>query len=398
MAIRRSLRVLLPAALLLAAACGRPAASSNVAIRLVDATPGTSETSRIEVSGVDRATRHSVARLDPSSVEWTRMLDVRVIGADGTAAATPVAGRYTVDRDVIRFTPLFPLDPGRKYEVRWSAADSDGAPAPVRRTIAVAAAPPSPPVRVTHVFPTSDVLPENLLRLYIHFSAPMGREGGVAHVKLLDDRGREVPDPFLPLDADLWNADRTRFTVFFDPGRQKRGILPNRQMGPSLVAGRRYTLVVDRAWTDGHGNPLAETFTRAFRAGPADVKPLDYTRWRISTPRAGTRDALIVDFSEPLDHGLLLRALGVRHEGRPVTGDARVESHETRWTVTPTRPWQPGRHELVALSILEDLAGNRIGRAFEADAIGRAAPIDDETMTSIPFVVAAVSGAHPATD
>ena len=39
----------------------------------------------------------------------------------------------------------------------------------------LAAAAAAPPTSVTHVFPSSDVLPENQLRIYIHFSGPMGR-------------------------------------------------------------------------------------------------------------------------------------------------------------------------------------------------------------------------------
>jgi hypothetical protein len=58
-------------------------------------------------------------------------------------------------------------------------------------------------------------------------------KGGIGFVRLLDEAGDEVRDPFLPLDAEFWNRDRTRFTVFFDPGRQKRGILPNEEMGRS---------------------------------------------------------------------------------------------------------------------------------------------------------------------
>ena len=54
----------------------------------------------------------------------------------------------------------------------------------------------------------------------------------------------EVEGPFLPLDYEFWNADRTRFTVFFDPGRVKHGILPNKQMGRALKVGRSYTLLV----------------------------------------------------------------------------------------------------------------------------------------------------------
>jgi hypothetical protein len=79
---------------------------------------------------------------------------------------------------------------------------------------------------VSQVFPTADELPENQLRLYVHFSAPMGSKGGLDFIHLLDENGAEVEDPFLPLDAEFFNDDRTRYTVFFDPGRQKRGIAP----------------------------------------------------------------------------------------------------------------------------------------------------------------------------
>ena len=84
---------------------------------------------------------------------------------------------------------------------------------------------------VTRIYPTAEVLPENQLRLYVHFSSPMGLRGGMDHVALIDETGREVVDPFLPLDTEFWNGDRTRYTLFLDPGRVKRGILPNQEMG-----------------------------------------------------------------------------------------------------------------------------------------------------------------------
>jgi hypothetical protein len=208
-------------------------------------------------------------------------------------------------------------------------------------------------------------------------------------VRLLDDRGREVVDPFLPVDAELWNADRTRYTVFFDPGRQKRGILPNREMGPSLEAGRNYTLVVDGAWIDGNGNPLREPFTRRFRVAPPALAPLDPATWKIAAPREGTRSPIAVTFPRPLDHGLLLRAIGVRRDGRDVIGEVQVDAHETRWVMTPAVPWIAGRYEVIALGILEDLAGNRIGRAFEVDDEHRPAAEDEAKVTAVPFTLVA---------
>ena len=132
----------------------------------------------------------------------------------------------------------------------------------------------SPSTVVTHVYPSGDIVPANQLRMYLHFSAPMDWRSGYDFVTLLDDRGQEVADAFLPLDADFWNDDRTRYTVFFDPGRVKRGILPNKQMGRALEAGKRYTLLVKREWRDGHGLPLKEEFRHEFRASPAIERPL----------------------------------------------------------------------------------------------------------------------------
>ncbi len=87
------------------------------------------------------------------------------------------------------------------------------------------------------VYPSADEWPENLLRFYIHFSGPMARETGAGWVHLMDDAGKEVTDALLPASVDFWNPDQTRYTGFFDPGRVKRGIRPNREMGRSLAAG-----------------------------------------------------------------------------------------------------------------------------------------------------------------
>ena len=100
-----------------------------------------------------------------------------------------------------------------------------------------------------------------------------------------------MKDPFLPLDAEFWNDDRTRYTVFFDPGRQKRGIAPIADMGRSLTEGKSYTLVIDAEWRDGNGLPLKQPFRRTFKVGPPDEQPLDPKTWKIDAPAAGTSDA-----------------------------------------------------------------------------------------------------------
>jgi hypothetical protein len=311
--------------------------------------------------------------------EWQAIFRVAV-----AADQPPMLGDYTVDGRRIVFTPMFPLDPGRQYHVTFTPAGAR----PITATVGLPATHTTPTTMVAQVYPSGDVIPENQLRLYIHFSAPMGMKGGLDYVHLLDEEGKEVKDPFLPLDAEFWNDDRTRYTVFFDPGRQKRGIPVIEDMGRSLTEGKSYMLVVDKEWRDGNGLPLKEIYKRSFKVGPPDVKPLDHTAWQIQPPTAGTRTPLTVAFPEPLDHGLLLRALGVQgSDGQPIGGEIRVGRSEVTWSFTPKEFWKSGPHHLVAFAMLEDLAGNRIGRAFEVDQFDRSDKSAEPEKTLIPFSV-----------
>lgn len=312
--------------------------------------------------------------------EWTAILRVAV-GAD----EAPMVGDYALVDGRLRFTPMFPLDPGRDYQVRYVAPGGAG---PLIATVALPARDSTPVTLVSQVFPSAGELPENQLRLYVHFSAPMGSKGGLDFIHLLDENGAEVVDPFLPLDAEFWNDDRTRYTVFFDPGRQKRGIAPIADMGRSLTAGKSYTLVIDAEWRDGNGLPLKQPFRRTFRVGQPDERPLDPKTWTIAAPRTGTTEPLIVTFREPLDHGLLLRALGVLTPGgASLPGDVVIGQDELTWSFTPRTPWPAGHHNLVAFASLEDLAGNRIGRPFEVDQFDRSDRSPEPEKTLIPFSV-----------
>jgi hypothetical protein len=298
---------------------------------------------------------------------WQTLLAVTVSGGDGT----PVVGRYVAGKEALEFHPRFPFDPGRAYHVRFDPArlPTPRAGAAVETTVALPARAPTPPTVVTAVSPSSDAWPANTLRFYVHFSAPMSQTQGVEFVRILDDKGQVVQDALLPSAIDFWNADRTRYTVFFDPGRVKRGILPNRTLGRALEAGRDYTVVVDAAWRDAEGRPLAESYRRPFRSGPPVERALALTDWRISAPRAGTLEALVVAFPHPLDEGLLHRAVGVAPAGEgPIDGAVTIPRGEMEWRFAPARPWRAGRHEVLVLSILEDPSGNRLGRAFEVMA------------------------------
>ena len=311
--------------------------------------------------------------------EWAEVLSVHVATEGEDLPA--VVGSYSIESGNVRFEPRFPLRPGLTYRAIHRSArlealrashaggDRDREPAALVEAefrLPDTSGPPS--TLVARVYPTADVLPENQLKFYIHFSAPMGRGEAYEHVRLLDASGTEVDIPFLELGEELWDPDGRRFTLFFDPGRVKRELRPHEEMGPPLVKGESFTLLIDRNWRDATGRPLKDSHRKEFRVGPPDYLSPDPGSWTVRAPRAGGREAVVVDFPEPLDNALLRRLLWIRDTGgQNLEGRIEVSAGERRWKFTPDSAWQPGPHELVIQTTLEDLAGNSIGRPFEVD-------------------------------
>ena len=365
-----------------AAACGSTPAR-DLEIALVPAT--TARLASVKVTGFSSGELSALRSVALDSAGWNTILSVHVAGND----SLPVAGSYAVSADGLDFTPRFPFDAGRSYLVRVDPSRLPAARSTpvITAELKVPAGPDGPRTSVTAIAPTGGEWPENLLRFYIQFSGPMSRTTALGFVKLVDDRGEEVKEAFLPLDVDLWNGERTRFTVFFDPGRVKSGIRPNVELGRALHAGRKYAIVIDAGWPDAQGRPLSSPFRYEFTATPAEERAVAPTAWMLAVPGAGTRNPLIVTFPWALDHGLLQRAIGVTAPGgASVDGEIAIDTGERNWRFTPASPWRAGDHELVVLAILEDPAGNRVGRAFEIEMFQKPAPNPGERVNR-PFQV-----------
>lgn len=399
----------------LAGCCNVPAAPPADALQLRTsgrpplelrwaADPARAAEASVEVVGLPPSILGELNRATPSPGDWQRMLAVHTQpdGGDGTADATsmpPMLGAYQLDADVLRFRPQFALEPGVTYRAvlrpdRLPAGAATGAFAaapPVTADYTPPAARSDPTTVVSHVYPTADVLPENLLKYYVHFSAPMSRGGIYEHVRLLDAAGRAVELPFLELEEELWDPPMTRLTLIIDPGRIKRGVRPLEEVGPALEEGKSFTLVVAATARDAAGNPLAGEYRKPFRVGPPDREPIDPAKWAITPPpRAGTRDPLTIAFGKPLDHALATRVIQVADAGgRAVEGVTSTDDGERRWVFTPAGPWAGGRYEVVVQRTLEDLAGNNIGKPFEVDLADQ--PADrkpsDSTAVRLPFDV-----------
>jgi hypothetical protein len=299
----------------------------------------------------------------------------------GDGDVPPMLGSYTVDNGALTFRPRFPLAPGVRSRAVFHPPGRSTTEAVFEgRRVDLA-----PSTRVEQVYPSIDLLPDNQLKFYVHFSAPMSRGDAWRHIHLLDQTGAQVELPFLEVDQELWDREYKRLTVLFDPGRIKRGLVPLADAGPAIEDGKQYTLVVDRDWLDGRGAPLTAGFRKPFRVGPADRTPPDTAQWRLTAPKAGTSDALVVNFPKPMDYALLMRLLDVTSAGGRIAGTATVGRQETEWRFVPVEPWKAGAYSLVADTSLEDLAGNRIGRAFDVDTFERVTEHLSTKTVSLPF-------------
>ena len=315
--------------------------------------------------------------------QWQDLFAVYVDSGSIEDALPPMLGSYRIEGEALIFQARFPLQPGLSYRAVFASASE---PVTFRFDIPDLEAMVS--TTVEHVYPSTDRLPENQLKFYLHFSAPMSRGEAYRQIHLLDERGDPVELPFLELDEELWDREGKRLTLLFDPGRIKRDLVPHEEVGVPIKQGKAYTLVIDRDWRDARGKSLKESFRKSFEVVAADREIPDPQSWLITAPQAGSVQPLSVEFPEPMDHGLLSRVLEIMDsQGNFVEGSIQVDRRETRWQLTPEEPWRAGDYFLRVDTILEDLAGNRIDRLFEVDVFERVEEWITTTAVSLPFKI-----------
>ena len=281
----------------------------------------------------------------------------------GEGDVPPMLGAYSVENGWLVFHPKYAPVPGMSVRAVFRAP---GGP-PVETRFNQAKADLQPAAYVEQVYPTANLLPDNLLKFYIQFSAPMSRGEAWSRIHLVDESGAPVKLPFLEIVQELWDRDNRRLTVLFDPGRIKRGLARREQMGPALDEGKSYSLVIDREFQDARGAPMRTEFRKQFRVAPADRAPSEIAEWKLKAPGANTADALVVGFTKSMDWAMLQRTLQVRGPDGSVAGAATIGRDETEWRFVPDQPWKPGEYELIIDNSFEDWAGNRIGRPFDVD-------------------------------
>src|SRR5262249_18661901 len=271
---------------------------------------------------------------------WASIFSVYAAAGD----VPPLLGTYTVDQGTLVFRPNFPITPG----VRYRAVFRVPGVSPVEKTFDGPPKETTPLASVVQIYPSGNILPSNQLRLYIYFSAPMSRGVAAQYIHVLDEKGNVLqgPESVFLRSQELWDPAFERLTMTFDPGRIKRGLTSNQTIGPPIMEGKRYTLVIDREWPDARGVSMVEGFRKSFRGGPAQRTPLDPKLWELTAPKAGTSDPVVVAFPNPMNYALLQRMLVVSGPGGNVAGTINVARAEAEWRFTPTAAWPAGDYRL----------------------------------------------------
>ena len=335
------------------------------------------------VSSLARAAEPVLAWKADGPAQATGRFEARSLPVDSPALKSPekffsvrveagpgLLGTWGTEATTAWFRPRFPLAHGVRHTVRWDAG-AGSKPVVLEFTLP---APKTAPTTVVSAYPSGPVIPENILRFYLEFSAPMRAGEAYRHVSIVRDDGHVADLPFLELDEELWDPSGTRLTFLIDPGRIKRGVKPLIDLGPVFEAGRKYSLRIDPAWQDANGNPLAKAHRHDYTVKPAVRERIDPSAWEIVPPRSAM-DPLTVRFPRPLDKALAERLIRVVDRAQaPLAGSAEASAGETVWTFRPKAPWAPGQYQLAIDPALEDPAGNRPDRLFDAPEDSAANP------------------------
>ena len=319
--------------------------------------------------------------------DYSELLQVYVgNGTDCCTNKSPIAGSYEADNRSVRFTPQFSFVEGQDYVIRvqhWSE-DKEGEDKGVSHKLTpfkIQANTPIVKPEVTAIYPSGDILPENVLRFYIHFSTPMKPHVAFDYIKLVDASGNVDDAAFMKFKQELWSEDRKRLTILMDPGRIKRNVATNLSLGAALHKGESYQLVVEEGWPTANSTEPLASFSKSFIVSDALRELPNSENWEITAPAIRTKDPLEIHFDRSFDHQLLHKDIKVfSAAGEEIQGKSLPGNHETEWHFQPNEAWENEQITIVVNSELEDVAGNNFRDLLDHS-------IETETRDRAPILI-----------
>lgn len=311
-------------------------------------------------------------KLNPKSKNIKIWLKVYVNENDESLGnGLPIQGTYTLNDNGIIFTPDFPFWEGQSYVIQTgnfpenyfeNRNQEDHAGLIFSSTSFIISKKRKDPLpRIVNIFPSSDSLAENILRFYIYFSTPMKREVALQYIHLVDENGDEDVHAFMKFKQELWSPDGKRLTLLFDPGRIKRNVATNLELGPALTQGKYYQLIIDADWETASGEKLRQNHIKFFEARKALRTLPNPKEWKIFPPKINSLGKLTIRFERIYDQALLTKFIEVRDQNEQrIKGEVSLRDNEKTWIFSPHHPWSSTKIYLVVNAKLEDIAGNNL--------------------------------------
>lgn len=286
---------------------------------------------------------------------------------------TAVLGSFTKEGEHTIFKPIIPFTKGLSYELRHNHKTlTEFTIKEIEENVEKA--------RILAIYPSRDTVPENLLKIYMIFSKPMQEvHAALDYIEVYNITKDEPTDIFLPLQNELWNQEHTELTLWLDPGRIKRDLIPNREKGQPLEQGNSYRISIDEQWQDAKGNYLEKAGKKEFYVSERDSKKPNVKNWKLQIPKKETVGTLVISFAEDMDAMLLQETLVIRSaDNKQVAGNFKLARKEQELIFQPDLSWKAGDYQLVIDSKLEDLAGNNLNHLFDKDLLAIDKDLDTE--------------------
>ncbi|HLG02287.1 MAG TPA: hypothetical protein VI731_01750 [Bacteroidia bacterium] len=298
--------------------------------------------------------------------EGRKVLAIFVI-LGGKPAPSGVYGNYTASKSELSFVPESELAPGTGFEAQFYTENDT---LKKRFVIPASAAPAIPPAEVVQIYPFANELPANILLFHVEFSQTMLDDiNAYQRVKIFDSKG--VEKPMVWRQKSYWEKDRKVLVLMIHPGRVKRGINYFAELGEIFLPGEEYTLVVGAGMQDAFMRPTTKEVVKKFRVVKDDreLPGIDYAAFRI--PKANTRQALEIRFSEGMDYVSIITGIKIRDtlSNAFVTGGFFNMDNDSTWKFIPEKPWKKTTHEVQFTKYVSDFASNFLHRPFEITSL-----------------------------
>ncbi len=269
---------------------------------------------------------------------------------------TPILGNIKKNDSSLVFLPLVPFGWNQVYTISYNTTTDHfllELPKNYKH------------LSVEAIYPSASILPSNILKWHIQFSRPINKTNVYEHIQFVDNYGEEISKAILPIENTLTNSKGTLLTLWIEPGRQKRDLIPNQQLGPVFVSGNDYKIIINKELKDQNGVPMLQTSAHKFTIADADRDLINISSWEVLPPVLKTKSSLIINCHESLDYTSALNGVFVIYNNKKVAGNWEIKDNETKLIFNPLKIWNKGNYIILFNSKIEDLSGNNLNRLFD---------------------------------